>query len=83
MLREQLKRRAEVILDRWYEDVLKTYSAEAFKACDILWFEEPIIPDHYRGYAEIAAATGVPLAMGENLHTQQEFELASLSWGHT
>lgn len=32
MLREQLKGRAEAILERWYEDVLKTYSAQAFKA---------------------------------------------------
>lgn len=32
MLREQLKGRAEAILARWYEDVLKTYSAQAFEA---------------------------------------------------
>jgi len=51
-------------------------AAEAFKPYDIVWFEEPIIPDNYRGYAEIAQATAVPLAMGENLHTHQEFELA-------
>ena len=51
-------------------------AANRFKECDILWFEEPTLPDNYLGYAEIADATGVPLAMGENLHTMHEFGYA-------
>jgi len=51
-------------------------AAKAFKPYDLLWFEEPIIPDNYAGYKRIAEATDMPLAMGENLHTEHEFGYA-------
>lgn len=53
-----------------------TAAARAFAEHNICWFEEPIDPDNFKGYAQIARDTGVPLAMGENLHTIYEFETA-------
>ena len=59
-------------------------AARAFQPFDLLWFEEPTLPDDYAAYGRIADATGMPLAMGENLHTALEFEQAfaqsKLSW---
>lgn len=51
-------------------------ASSRFAGCDLVWFEEPIIPDDYDGYARIADATGMPLAMGENLHIIHEYEHA-------
>ncbi|MEO8848413.1 MAG: mandelate racemase/muconate lactonizing enzyme family protein [Casimicrobiaceae bacterium] len=51
-------------------------AARALGEFDLTWFEEPIVPDDYAGYATIAEETGIPLAMGENLHTSHEFDLA-------
>jgi len=49
---------------------------ESFKQYNITWFEEPIIPEDFKGYGEIVDKTGFSLAMGENLRTIHEFEQA-------
>lgn len=51
-------------------------AAHGFAPYDLLWFEEPVIPEDLQGYNRIAQETVVPLAMGENLHTALEFERA-------
>ena len=51
-------------------------AARAFREFDYLFFEEPTLPDRFDDYAAIAQATAAPLAEGENLRTQEEFEAA-------
>ena len=50
--------------------------AKKMEEFNIYWLEEPTHPDNYEGYAEIGQATTIPIAMGENLHTIFEHELA-------
>lgn len=41
-----------------------------------LWFEEPVAPDDWEGLARVAAASKLPVAVGERLTTKSEFALA-------
>ncbi|MCV3270293.1 mandelate racemase/muconate lactonizing enzyme family protein [Roseobacter sinensis] len=77
-VRQQIGPEAAFMIDANYSmSVPQAISlANAVKDQNILWFEEPIIPDDYAGYAEIARATGMAVAQGENLHTIHEFEMA-------
>lgn len=77
-VRELLGPRRPLMVDANYalsvDDAI--VAARAFAPFDLLWFEEPTVPDDVDGYARIAQATGMPLAMGENLHTLHEFAQA-------
>lgn len=49
-------------------------AARVLAAFDIVWLEEPTIPDDVAGHARIVREGGVPIATGENLHTLYEFK---------
>jgi len=55
---------------RYYEAIEIARKIEKY---DIFWFEEPVMPDDYRGHAMIAAATSIPVATGENEYTRYGF----------
>lgn len=77
-VRQHIGRNIAFMVDANYAmDVPKAIkAAQLFEPYDLLWFEEPIIPEDLAGYNQIASNTSIPLAMGENLHTTFEFEQA-------
>jgi L-alanine-DL-glutamate epimerase-like enolase superfamily enzyme len=50
-----------------------TRSIDALSACEPAWIEEPLRADDLTGHAELARRIGVPIAVGENLHTAYRF----------
>jgi L-alanine-DL-glutamate epimerase-like enolase superfamily enzyme len=48
--------------------------ARKMEGFDIYWFEEPVAPDNYRGHAQIAQSTVIPIATGENEYTRYGFQ---------
>jgi hypothetical protein len=40
------------------------------RALDVYWFEEPLWYDDVKGHAELARATRIPVALGEQLYTR-------------
>ena len=46
----------------------RTYQAE-----DVFWYEEPLVPEDMRGYAELARSLDVAIATGENLYGAERF----------
>ena len=47
--------------------------ATAFAGVDLCWFEEPLPADDVSGHRRLAAATPIPLAVGESLYSVAQF----------
>jgi len=45
----------------------------ALEDYSLLWFEEPVVPEDIRGYAELRERLSMPIAGGENEHTLYGF----------
>src|SRR3546814_3487763 len=58
---------------KWNLPTCKRFCARA-EALDIFWLEEPMWYDDVRSHAELAAATTIPIALGEQLYTADAFE---------
>jgi len=57
---------------RWTVDQA-IQAARALQSSNLVWLEEPTIPDDVHGHARIVRDGGVPIAAGENLHSVHEF----------
>ena len=58
---------------RWTVDAA-IRAARALRPFDLVWLEEPTIPEDFAGHARILAEGGVPVSAGENLHTLHDFQ---------
>src|SRR5258706_12150861 len=47
--------------------------ARKLEPLDEFWFEEPVAPDDYGGCAQVAQASSIPIATGENEYTRYGF----------
>jgi L-alanine-DL-glutamate epimerase-like enolase superfamily enzyme len=58
-------------------------AARALAPFDLVWIEEPTIPDDVAGHVRIVRDGGQPIATGENLHTLYEFQQLIAAGGVT
>ncbi len=55
--------------------------ARAFQEFNLVWLEEPVIPDDVEGHVRVMRDGGVPIATGENFRTLWEFKQMIASGG--
>ncbi len=58
-------------------------AARAFQPFDLVWLEEPVIPDDVAGQARVVREGGLPIAAGENLRTLWDFRQLITAGGVT
>ena len=58
---------------RWSADQA-IRAARAFAPYDLVWLEEPVVPEDVSGHARVRAEGGVPIAAGENLRSLWDFK---------
>ena len=75
-MRKHLGKNFPLMVDanmRWTVDEA-IRAARAFREFDLVWLEEPTIPEDYSGHNRILVEGGVPVSAGENLHTIYDFQ---------
>jgi L-alanine-DL-glutamate epimerase-like enolase superfamily enzyme len=58
-------------------------AARAFQPFELVWLEEPLIPDDVAGQARVVREGGLPIAAGENLRTLWDFKQLIAAGGVT
>ena len=84
-MREHLGSDVPLMVDanmRWTVDQA-IRAARALQPFDLVWLEEPTIPDDVDGHVRIQREGGIPLATGENHHTLWEFKQMIAAGGVT
>ena len=56
-------------------------AAQRFRDYDVVWLEEPIVPDDVPGHVRVLRDGGVPIAAGENLRSLWDFRALIASGG--
>jgi D-galactarolactone cycloisomerase len=54
-----------------YDAGTATALARRLEQFHLLWWEEPLVANNYKGYAALKAATAIPLASGESMATDE------------
>ena len=74
-LREAVGSDVDIMLDAWnsWDVPYSIKMAERLAEYDVRWLEEPVMPDKLASYAEVRAASPVPISGGEHEYTRWGF----------
>ena len=84
-MREHLGDDFSLMIDanmRWTADQA-IRAARALQPFNLVWIEEPTIPDDVEGHVRVVREGGMPVATGENMHTLYEFKQMIAAGGVT